>query len=82
MPLISGGALAAVARQFGVKLPDFLSGKGAKEMGGAYDGYYGSKGYGGKGESSGGLGGLGDMMGAVGGGGSIGTVMSLAKAFL
>jgi hypothetical protein len=81
MPLISGGALAAVARQFGVKLPDFLSGKGAKEMGGAYDGYYGSKGYG-HGESSSGLGGLGDMMGAVGGGGSIGTVMSLAKAFL
>jgi hypothetical protein len=83
MPLISGGALAAFARQFGVKLPDFLSGKGAKEMSGAYDGYYGSKGYGGK-ESSG-LGGLGDMMGAVGGmggGGSIGTMMSLAKAFM
>lgn len=82
MPLISGGALAAVARQFGVKLPDFLSGKGAREMSGAYDGYYGSKGYNRHSTSSGGLGDLMGAVGEMGGGASIGTMMNLAKNFM
>jgi len=69
MPLISGGALAAFARQFGIRLPDFLSGKqarGVRESGG----YYGSRGYGG-GEGIGGLNSSG-----------LGALMSVAKAFL
>jgi len=80
MPLVSGGALAAVARQFGVKLPAILSGKGGREMGGG--GYYGSKGYG---EEMGGLGKLGSLagsMGGMGGMGGVGSLMSVAKAFL
>jgi hypothetical protein len=77
MPLVSGGALAGMARQFGVKLPDMLQGRGggsdfAKEMGGSY---YGSKGYGREGSSRGGGGG-------GGGGDSLSTLMNVAKAFL
>jgi hypothetical protein len=87
MPLVSGGALAAVASQFGVKLPGFLSGRNAKGMSEALGGggYYGSKGYGG---SHGSSGGLGDMAGGLGGlasmagGGNIGTLMNLAKMFV
>jgi hypothetical protein len=67
MPLVSGGALAAVAKQFGVRLPDFLNGKsGAGGRGGGSGGgggYYGSKGYGGGTEG-------------------IGNLMSMAKMFL
>jgi hypothetical protein len=81
MPLISGGALAAFAGQFGVRLPGFLSGKGARGVGDSFggkssSGYYGSKGYGGAAEN---------LMGSLGGGmggGSLGTLMGLAKAFL
>jgi hypothetical protein len=69
MPLISGGALAAFARQFGVRLPDFLSGKGAREVRES-GGYYGSRGYGG----SEGIGGLNS--------GGLGALMSVAKAFM
>jgi len=81
MPLISGGALAAFAGQFGVKLPGFLSGKGARSMGEGLGGrsgggYYGSKGYGGGAEN---------LMSSLGGGmgaGGLGTLMGMAKAFL
>jgi hypothetical protein len=74
MPLISGGALAAFGRQFGVRVPDFLAGRGgggggmgdfAREMGGSY---YGSRGYGG-GEGG-------------GGGDALGSLMNIAKAFI
>jgi hypothetical protein len=80
VPLISGGALAAVARQFGVKLPDILGGsKGSHKQSG---GYYGSKGYDREGGSLGGLGGLAGSMGGMGGMGNVGSLMSVAKAFL
>ncbi|KAF2435191.1 hypothetical protein EJ08DRAFT_392690 [Tothia fuscella] len=87
MPLISGGVLAGVARQFGIKLPGFLQGKHAGGGGsgggrGGGGGYYGSKGYG---RDEGGLGGLGGMAGGLGGlasGGNLGSLMSVAKAFL
>jgi hypothetical protein len=69
MPLISGGALAAFARQFGIRLPDFLSGKHAREVRES-GGYYGSRGYGG-----------GEGMGGLNSGG-LGALMSVAKAFL
>jgi len=83
MPLISGGALAAFARQFGVKLPGFLSGKGSRDINQSFGGgYYGSKGYGGD-EGLGGLGGgLSGIAGMMGGGGSVSTLMGLAKNFL
>jgi hypothetical protein len=68
MPLISGGVLASIAKQFGIHLPDFLQGKGA--MGARSGGYYGSKGYG---DERGGEGGLGDSMGSL---------FKVAKAFM
>lgn len=81
MPLVSGGALAAFARQFGVKLPAILSGKGGRETGGG--GYYGSKGYGEEMSGLGGLGKLGSLAGSMGGGmGGVGSLMSVAKAFM
>ena len=67
MPLISGGTLAAFANQFGVRLPPWMSGKAARNMGGAYEGYYGSKGYGN--EQS-------DISGGMG------ALMNMAKAFM
>jgi hypothetical protein len=68
MPLISGGVLAGIARQFGIRLPDFLQGGGRHRSGG---GYYGSQGYGQDFErESGGL------------GSSMGSLMSIAKAFM
>jgi len=71
MPLISGGALAAFARQFGIRLPDFLSGKHSREVRES-GGYYGSRGYG---QNEGmGVGGLNS--------GGLGALMSVAKAFL
>lgn len=76
MPLISGGALAAFARQFGVRLPEFLSGKNAAHMSESFGGYYGSKGYG---EEEGGIGG---GIGGLLGGGNASTLMSVAKMFL
>jgi hypothetical protein len=77
VPLISGGALAAFARQFGIKLPDILGGN--KGRGGHGGGYYGSKGYD---NEMGGLGGLGSLAGGMGGMGNVGSLMSVAKAFL
>jgi hypothetical protein len=70
MPLISGGVLASIAKQFGIRLPDFLQGKNA--MGSRSGGYYGSQGYGddyGRGGESG----LGDSMGSL---------LKVAKAFM
>lgn len=81
MPLISGGALAAFASQFGIRLPAFLSGKGARGMGGRGGGeYYGSKGYGHGGAEDllGSAGGLGSLLG----GGGVGNLMGVAKMFL
>jgi hypothetical protein len=78
MPLISGGALAAFAKQFGVRLPSFLSGKASREVGGGGGGYYGSKGYGG---AEGLMEGM-SSMGGMGGAGGLGTLMGLAKAFM
>ena len=69
MPLISGGVLASIARQFGIRLPDFLQGKGG--MGSRSGGYYGSQGYGD--DYGGGDSGLGDSMGSL---------LKVAKAFM
>ncbi|QDS67573.1 hypothetical protein FKW77_003468 [Venturia effusa] len=77
IPLISGGVLAGVARQFGIRLPGFLQGKGAGGGHGARGGYYGSRGYEGHEDGGGmGLGGLGALAGGAGG------LMSVAKAFM
>jgi hypothetical protein len=81
MPLISGGVLHKVAKQFGVNLPA-MGGAGAAAGGarGGYSGgghagdYYGSAGYGDERRGGGGLGGF-DMQTLAGG---IGTAQSLA----
>lgn len=75
MPLISGGVLHSIARQFGIRLPDFLKGSAATRGGG---GYYGSQGYG---ESDFGrnVGNIADLAGNIG---SIGSVMKLASSFM
>ncbi|TID27555.1 hypothetical protein E2P81_ATG00311 [Venturia nashicola] len=78
IPLISGGVLAGIARQFGIRLPSFLQGKAA--AGGRHgarggSGYYGSQGYEGH-EGGGGMGALGALAGSAGG------LMSVAKAFI
>lgn len=83
MPLISGGVLAGVARQFGIKLPSFLQGKHASRGGGG--GYYGSKGYGRDDDGGLDMGGLAGGLSGLGGlasGGNLGSLMSVAKAFL
>ena len=72
MPLISGGVLASIARQFGIRLPDFLQGKGGMGGGGG-GGYYGSQGYGDDYGRGGGDSGLGDSMGSL---------LKVAKAFM
>lgn len=91
MPLVSGGVLHKLARQFGVNLPD-MGGAGAGARGGSgggysgsghsnTDGYYGSTGYGYEDEmrrgGGGGGGGLGgfDMQTLAGG---LQTAQSLA----
>jgi hypothetical protein len=79
MPLVSGGVLHKLARQFGVNLPE-MGGPGARggySGSGHQGGYYGSEGYGesrGGGGYGGGLGGF-DMQTLAGG---IGTAQSLA----
>jgi hypothetical protein len=85
MPLISGGVLHKLARQFGVNLPAMNGHGGAGAARGGYSGsghtggYYGSEGYGdyerrGGGGGGGSFGGI-DMQTIAGG---IGTAQSLA----
>jgi hypothetical protein len=82
MPLISGGVLAGIARQFGIKLPRFLQGKGGGHGARGGGGYYGSQGYN-EHESGGGLGGAMGGLGALAGSaGGMGSLMSVAKDFL
>jgi len=81
MPLISGGALHKMARQFGVSLPDFLKGNAAHSSRGG-GGYYGSEGYGHGGRDQmggGGMGGLGSIANGIGG---IGGVVKMAQQFM
>ena len=73
MPLITGGALHNILRQFGIRLPTALAGFGAGNSFAGGSGFGGSS-FGGKGGS---FGDLGDM-----GGGSLQSVMSIAKMFM
>ena len=70
MPLITGGALHNILRQFGVRLPTALAGFGAGNSFAGSSGFGGSS-FGGRG------GGFGDM-----GGGGLQSVMSIAKMFM
>lgn len=76
MPLISGGILAKFARQFGIRLPDFLKGSGGGKRGGG--GYYGSEGY----EREGFGGGSSGITSLANGIGGLSSVMKLAQAFM
>jgi hypothetical protein len=75
MPLISGGVLHNVARNFGISLPAMLRGSAGKSGGGGYDSYYGSSGY--ERESSGG--GAAGLMGNLG---NVGSLLKMAQAFM
>ncbi|KAF2652254.1 hypothetical protein K491DRAFT_719096 [Lophiostoma macrostomum CBS 122681] len=90
MPLVSGGVLHKLARQFGVNLPDLGQGGGggARGSGGAYaghshggGGYYGSEGYGPErgGGGGGGGGGLQSAASAIGG---LASMAKMAQAFM
>lgn len=74
MPLVSGGVLHKLARQFGVNLPE-MGGAGARG-GFAQGGYYGSDGYGGGG---GGEGGLASIASGIGG---LASMAKMAQAFM
>ncbi|KAF3005852.1 hypothetical protein E8E13_008883 [Curvularia kusanoi] len=86
MPLVSGGVLHKLARQFGVNLPE-LGGQGARGgysgggySGGGAGGYYGSEGYGG--QSRGGEGGLFgglDVQSVAGGIGNLAQIAQMAS---
>ncbi|PSN60372.1 hypothetical protein BS50DRAFT_506465 [Corynespora cassiicola Philippines] len=83
MPLISGGVLHKLARQFGVELPGGPpQGQGSR---GGYGGggYYGSEGYGmgGVGEKKGGGGGV-DLQSIAGGIGGLASLAKMAQTFL
>lgn len=92
MPLVSGGVLHKLARQFGVNLPEMggnaarggFSGSGHTSYGGG--GYYGSEGYG-PGPSTGGAGQRGmfgglDVQSVAGGIGNLATIAQMASKFI
>lgn len=80
MPLISGGVLHNIARQFGISLPAVLRGgsatRGAAGSYGGHDGYYGSGGYGREFEGGSAAGGL------LGNLGNVGSLVKMAQAFM
>jgi hypothetical protein len=93
MPLVSGGVLHKLARQFGVNLPE-MGGAGARggySGSGHSGGYYGSEGYGnmdsrsqnvnGGGGMMGGLGNI-DMQSVAGGIGGLASLASMASKFM
>ncbi|ORY11249.1 hypothetical protein BCR34DRAFT_588065 [Clohesyomyces aquaticus] len=88
MPLVSGGVLHKLARQFGVNLPE-MGGAGARggHSSGSYGGgsrggggYYGSEGYGP--ESGGGGGAFGNIQGIASGIGGLASMAKMAQAFM
>lgn len=96
MPLVSGGVLHKLARQFGVNLPE-MGGVGARggfsgggHSGGSQGGYYGSEGYGpgmssrggGAGGGPGGLFGGMDVQSVAGGIGNLATIAQMASKFI
>lgn len=92
MPLVSGGVLHKLARQFGVNLPEMggQAARGGYSGGGHAGGYYGSEGYGGGSSRGGGAGagGPGGMFGGIdvqsvaGGIGNLATIAQMASKFM
>jgi len=85
MPLVSGGVLHRLARQFGVNLPD-MGGQGARGGGssgsGHHGGYYGSDGYGGeRGGGGAGAGGL-NIQSVASGIGGLASLAKMAQGFM
>ena len=93
MPLVSGGVLHKLARQFGVNLPEMggsaarggFAGSGHTSYGGGGGGsYYGSQGYGpesSRGGQAGMFGGL-DVQSVAGGIGNLATIAQMASKFM
>lgn len=80
MPLVSGGVLHKLARQFGVNLPE-MGGKGARggyAGSGHAGGYYGSEGYG-RDERGGGGMNLQSMASGIGG---LASLAKMAQTFM
>ncbi|KAF2185043.1 hypothetical protein K469DRAFT_578031 [Zopfia rhizophila CBS 207.26] len=75
MPLVSGGVLHKLARQFGVRLPEMGQGRGGSHSG---SGYYGSEGYG----REGGGGGMASIQGLASGIGGLASVAKMAQTFM
>ncbi|KAJ4984049.1 hypothetical protein SVAN01_10480 [Stagonosporopsis vannaccii] len=87
MPLVSGGVLHKLARQFGVNLPE-MGGSGARGgfagagHAGGGGGYYGSEGYGPQRGGEGGMfGGL-DVQSVAGGIGNLATIAQMASKLM
>jgi hypothetical protein len=84
MPLVSGGVLHKLARQFGVNLPE-MGGQGARGGGfsgsGHAGGYYGSEGYGGERGGGGGGGGL-NIQSVASGIGGLASLAKMAQTFM
>lgn len=94
MPLVSGGVLHKLARQFGVNLPE-MGGSAARggyvgsgHTGGyssGAGGYYGSEGYGPSGSRGGAQGGMFggiDVQSVAGGIGNLATIAQMASKFM
>jgi hypothetical protein len=84
MPLVSGGVLHKLARQFGVNLPE-MGGSGARggyAGGGHAGGYYGSDGYGGSRGAEGAMFGGIDVQSVAGGIGNLATIAQMASKFM
>ena len=85
MPLVSGGVLHKLARQFGINLPE-MGGPGARggyAGSGHQGGYYGSEGYGAErgGGGGGAFGGF-DVQSVAGGLGNLAQLAQVASKFL
>lgn len=88
MPLVSGGVLHKLARQFGVNLPEMGGSAarggfaGAGHTGGhGAGGYYGSEGYGAQRGGEGIFGGF-DVQSVAGGIGNLATIAQMASKFM
>ncbi|KAJ4334605.1 hypothetical protein N0V87_006750 [Didymella glomerata] len=93
MPLVSGGVLHKLARQFGVNLPEMggsaarggYAGSGHTGSYGGAGGYYGSEGYGPSGSRGGPQGGMFggiDVQSVAGGIGNLATIAQMASKFM
>lgn len=80
MPLVSGGVLHKLARQFGVNLPEMggAAAKGGFSGSGHSGGYYGSEGYGREGGGGSGM----NIQSVASGIGGLASLAKMAQGFM